>query len=269
MQAEWRVSPSTSVRGGAGVYRQFPDFEHVVGTLGRAGARAQRATHYDLGFEHRLGPSMRYQVTLYDREEQGFFRRPAAETRLVNGRLVPGSLSAPYEASLDSYARGVELLFQRRSSNGMSGWLSYSLGRNRYSDRFTHEAYSGDLDQRHTLNLYVFYRVSERTSVSAKLRAGSNIPAPGYYAAQGDRFAVTSTRNEMRLPSYSRIDLRANRTYNWSRKRLTLFAEIINVLNRDNVRFSPPSRNVAGGSLSRVYESMIPIIPSVGVLIEF
>ena len=269
LQAEWRISPSASIRGGTGVYRQFPDFEHVVGAFGHPDARAQRATQYDLGFEQRLGASMRCQVTLYDREEAGFFRRPAAETRLVNGRLVAGSLSAPYQPSLNAYARGVEVLFQRRSTTGMSGWLSYSFGRNRYSDELTRETYWGDLDQRHTLNLYVFYRVSERTSVSAKLRAGSNTPAPGYFAAQGDRFAVISSRNEMRLPGYSRVDLRANRTFNWSRKRLTLFAEIINVLNRDNVRFSPPSRTASGGPLSRVYESMIPIVPSAGILIEF
>ncbi len=36
-------------------------------------------------------------------------------------------------------------------------------------------------------NLYVFYRISDRTSVSAKLRAGSNVPAPGYYAQAGER----------------------------------------------------------------------------------
>ena len=55
----------------------------------------------------------------------------------------------------------------------------------------------------------------------------------------------------MRLPSYSRVDLRANRTFNWSRKRLTLFAEVINVLNRDNVRFNPPGVNTATGRVSR------------------
>ena len=115
----------------------------------------------------------------------------------------------------------------------------------------------------------MFYRVSERTSVSAKLRAGSNTPAPGYFAAQGDRFAVISSRNEMRLPGYSRVDLRANRTFNWSRKRLTLFAEIINVLNRDNVRFSPAEPERVGRTPVALHESMIPIVPSVGILIEF
>jgi outer membrane cobalamin receptor len=269
LQGDWKLAPSMSIRGGAGVYRQYPDFDQVIGDLGQPDARAQRATQFDLGFEQRLGPSMRWQVTLYDREEEGFFRRPGAETRLVLGRVVRGSTSAPYRASLDGYARGVELLVQRKSTSGISGWFSYSFGRNRFSDRLTRESYWGDLDQRHTLNLYVFYRISDRTSVSAKLRAGSNVPAPGYYTQMGDDYFVSSSRNDVRLPIYSRVDLRGNRTFNWSRKRLTLFGEIMNVLNRDNVRFNPPGVNTSTGRVSGLFETMIPIVPSAGILIEF
>jgi hypothetical protein len=86
---------------------------------------------------------------------------------------------------------------------------------------------------------------------------------------QGDNFFVSSSRNTLRLPTYSRVDVRANRTFNWSRKRLTLFAEVINLLNRENVRFNPPGINGATGRASNLYESLIPIVPSAGILIEF
>ena len=76
-------------------------------------------------------------------------------------------------------------------------------------------------------------------------------------------------RNTARLPVYGRLDLRANRTFNWSRRRLTLFAEIINVLNRDNVRFNPPGVNVTTRVTTKPFDSMLPIIPSLGILIEF
>jgi hypothetical protein len=271
LQGDWKISPTLAIRGGAGVYRQFPDFDQVIGTLGQRDAAAERAVQYDVGVEQRLGRSMRCQVTLYDREEDGFFRRPGAETRVdfTLGRVLRGSALAPYRPSLSGYARGVEFLFQRKSTTGVSGWLSYSFGRNRYADRETHETYWSDLDQRHTLNLYVFYRLSDRMSVSAKLRAGSNVPAPGYYLERNGEYFVWSTRNEVRLPTYSRVDLRANRTFNWSRKRLTLFAEVMNVLNRDNLRYIPPGVNTTTGRVSTMFESMLPIVPSAGILIEF
>jgi outer membrane receptor protein involved in Fe transport len=120
------LARASSIRGGAGIYRQFPEFEQVIGSLGLPDAAAQRADQYDLGFEQRFGASMRWQVTLFDREEDGFFRRPGAETKLVNGRVIRAVATAPYENQLDGFARGVELLVQRRSTRGVSGWLAYS-----------------------------------------------------------------------------------------------------------------------------------------------
>jgi hypothetical protein len=269
VQADWKLSSTASIRGGAGIYRQFPEFEQVIGSLGLPGAQALRADQYDLGFEQRIGASLRWQATIFDREETGFFRRPAAENRLVNGRVVRGVVTAPYQDGLDGFARGVELLVQRRSPRGVSGWLSYSYGRVRHTDRHTGETYWSDLDQRHAVNLYVSLRVSDRTSVSAKIRTGTNVPAPGYYAREGSGYVVSPSRNTLRLPTYSRVDLRANRTFNWSRKRLTLFAEVINLLNRDNLRFNPPGVNTATRQVSNLFESLIPIVPSAGILIEF
>jgi hypothetical protein len=269
LQADLKLSHTSSIRGGAGVYRQFPEFEQVIGTLGLRDARAPRAEQYDLGFEQRMGPSIRWQVTLFDREEAGFFRRPAVETRLVNGRVIRGVSTALYTASLEGFARGLELLVQRRSTQGVSGWLAYSYNHIRYSDPQTRESYWSDLDQRHTLNLYLSCRISDRTSVSAKVRAGTNVPAPGYYSQEGADYFVSADRNMLRLPTYSRVDVRANRTFNWSRKRLTLFAEVINLFNRDNVRFNPPGVNTTTRRVSNLFESLIPIVPSAGILVEF
>lgn len=270
LAGEWRLRKDLSLRGGAGVYRQFPDFEQVIGMLGTPTNTHERAVHFDVGLEGRLGATTRWQVTLYDREEENAMRRFGAETRLENGRVVRGSISTRYLNRLDGYARGVEVLLQRRTPNGLSGWISYAYGRNRYEDRLNGESFWGDLDQRHTFNLYAFYRVSDRTSLTGKFRLGTNFPAPGYYAESGDdRYVLVERRNGLRLPLYSRLDVRANRTFTWSRRRLTLFAEVMNVLNRDNVRISIPRVNTTTRAVTRMFEEMIPIVPSAGVLIEF
>jgi hypothetical protein len=127
----------------------------------------------------------------------------------------------------------------------------------------------GDLDQRHTLNAYAFYRFSHRFSGSVKFRMGTNFPIPGYYGRQGDRYFVSEQRNAERLPSYSRLDLRANRAFDWSRKRLTLFVEVLNVLNRENVRFNPPSIATSTREATHLFDSLVPVIPSAGLLFEF
>jgi hypothetical protein len=269
VQAEWRVTSAMSVRGAAGVYQQFPNFEQVIGAWGSPNLQRERAAHFDLGVEHMIGRSARVQVTVYDREERDFLRRAGAETKVVDGELVRGSTTGRYENRLNGSARGVEVFLQRLDSNGFSGWISYSYGRNSYHDALSQESFWGDLDQRHTANVYGVYRLSPRTSVSAKLRIGSNFPAPGYYTESDGRHYVGETRNDVRLPSFARLDFRLNRTFTWTTRRLTLFVEVINVLDRENMRYHPPSINGQTFEARRLFEPLLPVVPSAGILIEF
>ena len=272
MQAEWRFADGFTARAGAGRYTQFADFDKVLGVSGGTGLAPERATQYDVGIERRLSRSLRVAAAVYDREEAGMLRRPGAETRVVNGRGVRGLASAKYENRLDGFARGVELTMQRTVAGaGVSGSISYAYGRNRYRDVVSGESFWGDNDQRHTFNAYALYRRSDRVSFVGKLRVGSNFPIPGYYVKVPgtEAYTLSDERNGERLPVYARLDLRANRAFNWSRRRLTLFAEVINVFNRANYRFDPPSINVVTKSVSAPFDSMFPVIPSVGFLIEF
>jgi hypothetical protein len=61
VQGEWQLPHSMFIRGGTGIYRQFPDFEQVIGAFGLTDAGSQRAEQYDLGFEQRIGTSIRWQ----------------------------------------------------------------------------------------------------------------------------------------------------------------------------------------------------------------
>jgi TonB dependent receptor/Carboxypeptidase regulatory-like domain len=163
IQSELLLPGRFVIRAGGGVYQQFADFEEVVGAFGGSTLVPERSVHADLSVEHRLSPSTRVQVTLYHREDENVIRRPDADTRLVDGRVIRGDATAKYETRLEGYARGVELVLQRSAPQGFSGWLSYAFGQNHYTDRATRESYWGDLDQRHTLNAYVFYRFSHRS----------------------------------------------------------------------------------------------------------
>jgi hypothetical protein len=269
LQVQWRPASRTMVRVASGLYQQFPHFEQVIGAWGTEGLDREQAAHFDVGVEQMLGGASRIQFTIFNREERGMLRRAGAETLIVNGQLRRGSTAARYENRLDGYSRGIEVMIQRLDSKGFSGWISYSYGRNRYHDVVTGETFWGDLDQRHTMNLYGLYRLSPRMSVTGKLRVGSNFPAPGYYRQADGRYFMSDVRNELRLPSFARLDLRANRTFEWSTRRLTLFAEVINVLNRENVRYHPPSIDGRTFEARRVFESLLPVVPSAGVLIEF
>jgi outer membrane receptor protein involved in Fe transport len=260
------------VRAAAGRYDQFADFDKVLGASGNPDLAPESSSQFELGVERRLSPSLRVKAAAYDREEDDMLLRPGADTRVVNGRAVRGIASAVYENRLDGFARGIELMMQRTvPGTGVSGWLSYAYGRNRYRDVVSGEQFWGDNDQRHTFNAYAIYRRSDRLSFVGKLRMGSNFPIPGYYARVDGTggYALTDVRNADRLPVYARLDLRVNRDFHPGRSRLTLFAEVINVFNRANYRFQPPSVNLTTRAVSSPFESLFPVIPSAGILIEF
>jgi hypothetical protein len=144
-----------------------------------------------------------------------------------------------------------------RHSKALSGWVAYAYGETRYVDTATGETFWADYDQRHTLSLFGFYRIADRTTLGATFRAGSNFPIPGYFETRGDALFVADIRNAVRLPRYARLDLRADRQFQWLGRRVTLYAEVLNVMNRANV-------SLARGTIDRTTGEAIGFTQAIG-----
>ena len=257
------------MRAGAGRYVQFPDFEKVLGISGGTDLRPEQAhCSSTSGSSSASGLPSGLSATLYDREERDMLRRPGAETRVAGGRVVRGVAVVAIREPARRLCprRGTGGPACRSPGRGISGWISYAYARNRYRDTVSGETFWGDSDQRHTLNAYAMYRHSDRASFVAKLRDRQQLSDSRLLCAAGRRLCRDRCAETARgCRSYSRLDLRANRAFTWSRRRLTLFAEVINVLNRDNVRFNPPGVNTTTRvTSSQPFDSMLPIVPSVG-----
>ena len=283
INAEWRLSERTRLRGGSGLYRQFPDLDEVHGLRGGGrGLRPQRALHLDAGVEHMLPHETRILVNVYSRRERDVLSTPGLEPRRAsNGTIQPGWFEAPLVNVLSGDARGAEVVVRRDAADGFSGWAGYAFGRLKYTETGTGEQYWGDADQRHTLSLYGNYRLSSRASVSARYRYGSNYPLIGYIGPPSPAlgtvpvidgrppfYGLSSERNTLRLPGYSRLDLRADRAFTWSGRRLVLFVDVANILNRTNLRNTPYFVDRLGRVFNTT-ESLMPIVPSGGLVVEF
>lgn len=266
--ANWPLTSRIGLRGGAGASQQAPEVEHVLGPNGRRDLQSESARQFDLGLEATLGKGATLTVSGYARHERDFLRLEGVEPRMVSGQVVLPPLAARFQNALSGDARGVEFVVRRSATRGLSGWASYTFGLLRYHDHITNEAFWGDFDQRHALSLYGLYPLSPRTSVSAKFRMGSNFPLAGYFDSRDDTLFVGERRNTVRLPAYARLDLRANRTFNYSKRRLTLFVEVLNVLNRTNL--GPTDGDIGRtGEAPGWVEELLPVLPSAGLTIEF
>jgi hypothetical protein len=257
---DWRL------RAGLGRHYQFPDFERLFGRLGNPALGAERATHYNVSIERTFGSKTRLLAEAYDREDRNLLFS-LSEPRLENGQ-VTFSESA-FRNSLAGYARGLELSLQRRSANGFSGWLAYSYSKTGLTDEQTGHSFPSDFDQRHTLSLYGSYRLTETFHLSSGWRYGSGLPVPGFFRERGADIVLAGERNLIRLPVFSRLDVRANKVFLFNRWKLTLYGEVLNVLNRGNERFVGLDGIAPGGKVFLGRDKLLPILPSAGIAIEF
>ncbi len=261
----WRLTSAWAIRGGVTQLHQAPTIPQLEGTRGSRALPAERAVNTDVLLSRRVATAWRVHVAAYRRVGTDEARLPDAEPQLVNGRVQPASTTSRWDARLDSVSEGLELLAQRSSPTGLSGWVSYAQGRMRVHDRVTGERYPGDYDQRHGLNAYLAWRLSYRTALATKFRYGSNVPFRGYYTATAPapdgtpQYVIAGERNTARLPVYARLDVRVHRAFVRGARRLTLFAEVLNVVNREN--WGP-----TGG---RSAERLFPMVPTAGLLVEW
>jgi len=266
----WSIDDGWRIRAAAGRYYQFPDFAKMFGRLGSPSLRAERSTHYNASIERRFGDRIRFLAEVYDREDDKLFFS-LSEPRLV-GKVVTFDVF-PYRNSLRGHARGIELTLQRRSANRLTGWVSYAYSRTKLTDAAAGLTFVSDTDQRHTLNVYGSYRFNETWNVSSAWRYGSGEPIPGFYRQVGNQigqgYFLSNERNATRLPVYSRVDVRVNKAFLFKNWKLTVNGELINVLNRENLRFAGFEFFGLDGRVFGKLDRVIPRLPSAGVVIEF
>jgi outer membrane receptor for ferrienterochelin and colicin len=228
--------------------------------------RAERATHYNVSIERLLGNRTRLLAEVYDREDDRLFFS-LSEPRLVGNLITFSEFS--FQNALGGHARGVEFTLQRRSANKLSGWMSYAYSRTRVTDARDGLRFVSDSDQRHTINVYSSYRFGETWNISGAWRYGSGQPVPGFYRQVGSKYFLSNERNTARIPYYSRVDVRANKAFLFNKWKLTLSGEVINALNRNNVRFAGFNGFAFDGSVFGQLDRVLPILPSAGVVVEF
>jgi hypothetical protein len=268
--AEYELRTGLRARFGAGIQYQSPTIDHAFGILGNTRLVPERASTVEAGIERRIGSAWRASGSAYYRRDADLLRLEDSEVRVENNVVVVPRLSHWLNA-LNGDAKGVELKVERRSMNGLNGWLSYAWNTSELEDATdsSPERFTADYDQRHTMNAYLAYRWSGRTSISARLRYGSSFPIRGYVGADAAGYVLSDQRNGLRLPEYVRLDLRADRTFTFRSRRLTLFMEVINASNHENRRPQGAGVNLTTRRIFDPTETTFPLLPIAGILFEF
>jgi outer membrane cobalamin receptor len=266
------ITPSakTRVQFDWGRYGQFPELSQYRSTFAHAALRPERATDYEAMVERHLDDRTRLRLELYSRQDRDLLARPAIDPRIGgDGSLVQAAPEAPLLNAQHGYSRGVQVYIQRRSANGVAGWISYAYGHAVTTDDTLHLTFPADDDQRHTFNVYATRRLRPTVNLSAHVTYGSGTPLPGFYAQRDGNYVLAQNRNQLRAPSYQRADVRLNKVYVGRRLDATLFVEVINVSNHTNRDFDTAGAYDAIGRTQPGFYSMFPVLPSAGMVMTF
>jgi TonB-dependent receptor-like protein len=280
VSAAWQLARRTQVQFGYGRYAEFPDFQLLAtpcaaqaqGTILLPEQMLIRSNQFTAALEHRVTENVRVRVEGFARENRNIFGLAT---------ITPaGCSSIKPDSSLDAFAqpdnsRGMQVIVQRRSANRLSGWIGYTLD---YSRQKVLVANSPSpvfietptlADQRHTLNSFAMYRLTPTINLSGKFIYGSGIPISALQVQQvGNSFVPIGPSHEVFGP-YQRLDLRFDKAWAFSRWKMTLYVEGLNLTDHDNPRFITSAFNPATGRFVAVTEKGLPVTPTAGVSFEF
>jgi hypothetical protein len=266
--SQWRFREGWAINASIGVAHQFPDLDFMWSRAQAIRLKTERATHVDVTLEHRIAGSYRWQATLFSRVERDLLQAPPVEPFIAREVTAPPLLE-DYQNSLAGRSRGLELILAREGRSRVTGWVSYAYGRTRQTDTMTNETFWGDFDRRHAFSAVAMCRLSPQTTVEIDYRASTNVPISGYLTLRDGVLVAGGRRNEVRLPNYARLDARAQRTFGSSARRVSVFGELLNLLNRQNLGPAEGAIDAQTGGALGFTRELMPRRVSVGVAVHF
>ena len=268
-----RFASATRLRLAWGNTVQHPDPRQFYSLVGSTALLPERAVHSQVSLGQGLSRNTRLLFEVYNRADRDLIVTPFAEARLTPaGKIYAPPLATPILNARRGYSRGGQVVLQRRSANGLSGWLSYGFGKSRQRQPLTSDVFDADFDQRHSVNGFASYRLRPKLNVSAKYVYGSGLPVRGYFRLGDNATTIFLARakNDLRIPYYQRVDLRLNKAFVKDRTQLTLFLEFVNLFSRDNIRMADPRPfNARTGVARPELEEGLPFLPAAGLSVEF
>jgi outer membrane receptor protein involved in Fe transport len=166
-------------------------------------------------------------------------------------------------------------VFRQDDGRRWSWWLSYAYAR--AQDEIDGEWVPRSRDQPHTGSFSLNYSLSGKWNFNLAGLYHSGWPVTPIFAnlepGPDDGVIVVpflGPRNRERYPDYLRFDLRASRVFHRGPGTWSLFLEVMNVLNRENLRGygSLVDFEVEEDGSARLvpeYRSGIPLLPTLGI----
>jgi TonB family protein len=265
LAAFWAVTPRVKLKAAAGLYHQPPNYQRGLLTpeFGNPDLLPEAASQYSVGLEAAITQTLKLNVDLYDEE---LFHLAVATRAPPPGQPPPPR----YLSTGRGRSYGMEILLRKDFTEHFFGWVSYSLSRAERTANGETGLSQSRYDQPQHLVALASWKFSHGWTLGGRIQylsgpldtpyAGAiyDANAGRYQPIPGDPFSV-------RLPPYFQFDVRVDKQWRFQDWALTVYADVQNVTNRQNVEDVSYNYDYT----QRGYVSGLPILPVLGVRADF
>jgi hypothetical protein len=265
LAARWELSELLTIKAGAGLYTQGSRLADMTRRFGNPDLLPQRAWQASAGTEV-------HPITGVLLSVEGFYKRlehiPVRTTAsvVVDGQPVPENLD---NAGIGR-VYGAEVLLRKDLTDRLFGWISYTLSKSERIDRPGQSWRLFDYDQTHNLTAVISYKLPRGWQIGGRFRliSGSlETPVIGsrYLASTDSYVAINGPLNSARLPPFSQLDVRVDKTWTFDRWMLNAFIDLLNAYDHRSIEGVAYSYDYSKST----YVQGLPVLPSFGVKGEF
>jgi hypothetical protein len=229
LHAALKPTPRLTLAVAAGLYHQPPDPADLGAVFGNPRLGPSRAVHVTAGLAVTLAAPLSAELTGFYRYLDDLAARSPLTTPPLAGALTQDGRGQSY---------GAQLLVRLRPWRGLSGWLTYTLGRSERRDAPTLPVRLFDLDQTHILTAAASF-ARRGWGCGLRFRYATGFPrtpvVSAYFDARDDLYQpVYGAQNSIRLGDFVELDARVDRTFTLRRLTLVAYLEVQNVTNQKN-----------------------------------
>ena len=252
------------IKGSVGLYHQNPQGYEILDVTGNTALKSEQSVQVTLGTEIRFTDFLSLDV-------QGFYKR--LERLVVAGSqsdVAAGGSDAAWTNSGDGHIYGAELFLRLQTWKNLEGWIALTLQRSQRRDRPDWDYYWYDFDQPVILDAVLSYKLPHGFRIGARWRYGSGNPETpvvnSIYDSDSDSYLpLSGDYNSERLPDFHALDIRIDKDFNFTRWKLTVYLDILNIYNRKNPELT--QFNFDYTEQTHLYG--LPILPNLGVKAQF
>jgi hypothetical protein len=273
-----KFNDKTSVKGGVGLYSQWPQPFEVWRPNGSTQLDTEKVLSAEVGLEQQITAGLNADISV--------FRKDLYDL-IVNNPEAIDIDSLFYINEGIGRVIGLETIIKQDPINNIFGWISYTLSkseRNDYPSRqneqgvdvvpgspSTGQWYLFDLDQTHILTGVLGYQLPKDLGVSSQIQYVTGNPYTPYSGGildlDQDFYTGYSTANynSERLPDYFALNLRIDKKFTFENWQLDTYADFLNVIRGQNPEFVVYNYDFTDSR----YIRSLPFIPSLGFETEF